>query len=351
MKKNVFQPYIDTIDAALRAGKQRGSINKSFSNNLNGIGPTAMHETALSLPKHTKEKDKELFDSLASLGILSGVNAKYHEALGSHPDFAHLKVNNTTEEHYIVSMFIDIKNSTGMFEQYYPDTVANVTTTIQRLAIHVCWYFGGYVQRLHGDGLLAYFGGKNMQASQATENAVNAASVFSYFMKTYLKSLFDSQGIKNISTRIGIDTGDATDVLWHSAGTGECSEVTTCSLHTSLAFKMQSSASLNGIIVGDNIKKYLPKFDQSLFSHQKYKTEDGESEYIYVIPAEGFQYKQWAFDWYKHLLSLQSVDEDNGQLYFNSDAPAVIKPNAPVTPQRDIAALERLASKNTPWLM
>lgn len=349
MEKNIFQPYIDTIDSALRTGKQRGDITKGFSDYLNESGPSAIGATVKNQLKFTKEKDKELFESLSSLGILSGVNARPYEKLGAHPDFAHIKVTGSNEEHYIVSMFIDIKNSTGLFKQYYPETVAYVTTAIQRLAIHTCWYFGGYVQRLHGDGLLAYFGGKNMSKSQACEFAVNAASVFSYFIKYDLKRAFDQVGVNNISTRIGIDVGDAKDVLWHLAGIEECSEVTTCSLHTSLAYKMQNSATLNGIIVGDNVKDSWVNADQKLFAHTKYKSDEGESAYIYEIPAENFKYRQWSFDWYKHLLTLKNVIEENGRLHFNHTSAQPPTVNIHTPNSGDLAALERLASQNTPW--
>jgi adenylate cyclase len=131
-----------------------------------------------------------------------------------------------------------------------PETVWVITNTIQRAAIHTCLIFGGYVHRLQGDGLFVYFGGKNIGAELAVERSLQFASVFTYFVQEDLKKIFTEQGIEKIFTRIGVDLGYDRDVIWRMAGIGEISEVTTCSLHTSLASKMQSS-----VLIGTFLKE------------------------------------------------------------------------------------------------
>ena len=262
MNTNIFQPYNDLINNALKSGKRRQQFYKAnetrnFSGYMNDVGSTSAQQKPIWFDE---EKDMKLFNSLQPLSAISGATAKYGQKLGNHPDFTHIKTHNTTENHYIVSVFIDIKKSTELFKKYYPDTVANITTTLQKVAIHTCWYFDGYIQRLHGDGLLIFFGGKNIDMKTANNSALNASAVFSYFVKNDLKNIFNEQGIKNIYTRIGIDTGQAEDVFWHLAGVGECSEITTCSLHTSLAYKMQTNATSNGVIIGDNVQELLQRF-------------------------------------------------------------------------------------------
>ncbi len=107
---------------------------------------------------------------------------------------------------------------------------------------------------------MVYFGGKNITKQTSVDNALMAASFVSYFVKNDLKNLFDEQGVNRIYTRIGIDFGNTNDTLWHNAGIGECSEVTTTSLHTSLSCKMQAQADSNGIVVGDNILAFKPNY-------------------------------------------------------------------------------------------
>lgn len=316
MNTNIYKEYTDLIANSLKYGKRRGAINKGkqFSD-LGDI--TAMHRSQIM----NKETNRKLFESLEPLSVITGKKNQAHLIPGAHPDFRHLS-DDLTENHYITTMFIDIKRSTSLFKKYTPDTVANITSTIQRAAMHTAWYFDGYVQRFHGDGLMLYFGGKSMQIGKSVENAITAASFFSYFMKNDLKQLFFEQGVDKIYTRIGIDSGIDEDVFWYRAGMGECSEVTTCSLHTSLAAHMQSFASSNGIMVGDNVKNY------SSFKKEYFSVEDELNRYVFDIPEENFYYTQWNYDWMTFLKNHPSVHiDEQGKLWFVGEPNTESAPN------------------------
>ena len=290
----LYKNYSDSIKELLLNGQRRGTFEKSFSN-FTGIAGTEKLPSILS-----ESKDESLFKSLESLNSVTGKAAKYHEKPGAHPDFSHLKQTNGIEYHYITSMFVDIKNSTALFKKYNPWTVANITSTIQRAAIHTSWYFDGFVQRYHGDGLFVYFGGKNTTMQQSITNAINTASFLSYFIQSDLKNLFSEQGVDEIYTRIGIDTGKEEDVLWYMAGIKDCSEITTCSLHTSLAYKMQANAMSNGIMVGDNVKDYS-NLETKYFSIKKNPSTGVEERYIFQIPDENYHYTQWQLNWESYI--------------------------------------------------
>jgi len=214
----------------------------------------------------------------------------------------------------------DIKNSTGLFRKYSPDVVKGITNTIQCAAIHTCLVFGGYIHRLQGDGLFVYFGGRKIEKKDAVVSALNATSMFSYFVKNDLKKLFDEEGIENINTRIGIDFGDDRDVLWSVAGIGERSEITTTSLHTSLAAKMQAIANTNGIVVGDYVKSYSA-IDEAYFDWVRdYKGEIKE-RYIFKDSERSFYYKALDFKWLKYLKAQPFISEDtDGRLYFDNNS-------------------------------
>jgi hypothetical protein len=173
-------------------------------------------------------------------------------------------------------------------------------------------------------------------------NALSAASFFTYFIKNDLKSIFLEQGIENIYTRIGIDTGKTEDVLWHVAGIGECSEITTCSLHTSLAAHMQGNAPGNGIMVGDNVKDNSG-VSPALYSIKRGK--DGEEvRYIYQIPEENFNYTQWVFEWERHLKNHPSIKTGNdGSIYF-----APFTPSVPAS-QKNMEYLTKQAGEYKPY--
>lgn len=340
MNQKLYKNYVDDIAHYLKQSKG-SSLTKGFSSGrLNeGLTPTP------TMLWQDKTKNEANFRSLSALNSITGLNTKYEEKLGAHPSFSHLKNSDKSEYHYIVSMFIDVRNSTGLFKKYEPDVVANICRTIQLAAIHTCWYFDGYIQRLQGDGLMVYFGGKGISKQAAVDSALMAASFVSYFVKNDLKNLFDEQGVNRIYTRIGVDFGDADTTLWHNAGIGECSEVTTTSLHTSLACKMQAQAESNGIVAGDNILPFKPQHSD-YFAHKIYKHNGSEKQYVYEISEENFRYKQHDFNWERYLKNHPSIEEDSdGNLTFRGTP---ILPNPQV--QQNISYLQQNVTDYKPYL-
>lgn len=252
---------------------------------------------------------------LLELGKTMGLGKAGAATFGEHPDFKHLKGTDNIEQHYITSVFIDIKGSTNLHRKYDLQTIYIITNTIQRAAIHTCALFQGHIQRLQGDGLFVYFGGKSIAKDESVQMAVNAASFFTYFVKNDLKQLFEEEGMEDISTRIGIDFGDHEQVMWANFGLGDCCELTTNSLHTSLASKMQAYASANGVVVGDNVKQRLKLLDRELFDYVRDSKGEVTKRYIYEDQDKGFFYTQYSFDWYKYLKNLHFLEEEeNGKL-------------------------------------
>jgi class 3 adenylate cyclase len=285
--------------------------------------------------------EKRLLPSLADFARELGLNPNFEQRLGLHPDFSHLKNSESLEEHYIVSMFVDIKGSTNFFKKYEPQTVWIITNTIQRAAIHTCLIFGGYVHRLQGDGLFVYFGGKKTTIPTAVNKALQFSSIFTYFVKEDLKKIFDQQGIEKIFTRIGVDLGYDRDVIWGMAGIGEISEVTTCSLHTSLASKMQGSAMSNGIVIGGNIQKESSSLKE-YYTPVCLRTGDENDRYIFRIPERSFYYTQYDFAWERFLKKQDFIATD---MFGNLQ----LKNKTAVYPNRNISNLAPIAVKSKPY--
>lgn len=301
---NIYNDYLQTIRSAMASGKKMRPFNETLSH---------FDADLIKGQNYAEIKDqvaeKRLLPSLQEFAQELGLSANFDQQLGLHPDFAHLKHSKNIEKHYIVSVFIDIKGSTNLFRKYTPERVSLITNAIQKAAIHTCLIFGGYVQRLHGDGLFVYYGGKELDIATAVLRALQSCSAFSYFVKTDLKNLLSEEGIENIATRIGIDLGHEEDVVWSMAGIGEISEITTCSLHTSLASKMQGNAETNGIVVGDNVKAQALKW-QDHFNPVSNRTKDERDRYIFKDPEEGFNYTQYDFNWLNFLKKQDFVATD-----------------------------------------
>ncbi len=287
MSTKVYQAYLNRIQHAIN--EPNFSLKSSdYSNFTGAVGSIrAMNESVNDLTLET---------GLASLKALLGKTAPLKISAGDHPDFINLRNGVALkEQHYIVSVFIDVKNSTSFFRKYNHDQIALIIQTIQRAAIHTCSLFEGHIQRQQYDGLFAYFGGKKKSKVDAIDDALKAVSFFTYFMKYELPEIFGVNDLDNIYTRAGIDFGDDNEVSWYVFGVDGCSELTTVSLHTSLAPKMQSCAGHNGIMIGNNIISKVP----NIFGYSSIRMHEGqEVPNAYERPT----YKQFEFDWQKFLL-------------------------------------------------
>jgi len=289
--KKIYDPYLITIENALNK-KKNVQLSKGFSNlgSLAGINNRGKFKVA-------QDSDFKPSSGMLSLSKLLGVAQSKNTQVGLHPDFAHLIKTRESEFHNITSTFIDIKGSTSLYGEYDHEEVFIITNTILSAAINTCHVFGGHIQRLQGDGVFTYFGGRTISEKDALVHSLTSTSVFTYFVKNDLKRVFETHGIENINTRIGIDIGNShEDVMWAVTGTQECYELTTLSLHTSLAYKAQQKADPNAIIVGKHVKDKLPHLERFFIP----VTSNNQFE-------DKFNYKLYNFDWFTYLKSIPFI--------------------------------------------
>ncbi len=308
---NIFDSYTNRVKNALQQSRASRLMSESYSN-FTGADTLVKARPAARLSGRMSMQPE---NSLLTLDHVITRPDTSNAQIGLHPDFRHLKGTDNQEYHYITSAFIDIKGSTNLNDNYDKETIYTITNTIQSAAIHVCLLFGGHIQRLQGDGVFVYFGGKNISKVEAVKNAVTATAMFTYFVQNDLQRLFEEDGVENICTRTGIDFGDDDDVLWANFGVGNCTELTTLSLHTSLAPKMQSYAGRNGIIVGQHVKDRL-QIDEKSFDLVRDSKGEVIKRYIYEGRKRNFYYTQYRFNWFNYLKSLPYIKADaQGNLY------------------------------------
>jgi class 3 adenylate cyclase len=312
----IYNNFTNRLNNIISESRQRKQFEKGF-NNFNGLAGTTKNKKELIEEQRNFNSKIQL--NTQPLSTVLNKPAIVGAKVGSHPDFIHLKGTDQTEYHYIVSVFIDIQGSTNLHREYELEDIYRITNTIQSAAIHTCLLFGGHVQRLEGDGVFAYFGGKNISKEKAVESAASACSMFTYFVENDLPNIFSEEGIENIKTKIGIDFGNDDDVLWANFGLLDVSELTTLSLHTSLASKMQAYANRNGIVVGQNVKDRL-RIDEGVYDLVKNSKGEIVKRYIFEDSKKNFRYTQYSFNWYKFLKTLPFIKADaSGKLHIIED--------------------------------
>ncbi|MBB3111786.1 class 3 adenylate cyclase [Paenibacillus phyllosphaerae] len=236
-------------------------------------------------------------------------------SIGSHPDFCDLR-DDEFQYHYIVSMFIDISGSTRLGLKFDLPEVRFYKNAILKSAIEIFQAFDGHIHRLQGDAVFAFFGHKGMKKADAIINALNAASLMQAFNKTTLTNFFEENGLEPLKIRIGIDFGDNESVLWSKYGIGDTTEITTTSIHTDLAAKLQSRANGNNIMIGENVYTYLD-LPESFLDVKTYQEnyQVVEDKYIIKSPA----YSMRLFNWNKYLNQFSFLPKEGADVITSPD--------------------------------
>lgn len=225
-------------------------------------------------------------------------------SIGNHPDFAQIR-HNEMEYHHCTSMFVDIKGSTRLGLKYPLERVRLIKDSLLTLCIHVANFFGGHIHRLQGDAVFVQFARRGYHKNDSIINALNAAAVLCQFVEKNLSAIFKKHDLAPIKIRIGIDHGSDKDVLWSYYGVPGCAELTTTSLHTDLAAKLQQKAASNSIVIGGNVVRELDIPDN--YYDYVYRQNNGEREvdrYIIQVIA----YPQYEFLWRKYLNTYDFVN-------------------------------------------
>ncbi len=253
--------------------------------------------------------------------VLVGKEGKYRdrETIGTHPDFRHLEGTDRVENHYAVSMFVDIKNSTAIYlktkDLVWTKTFKN---TVLRLVTIFMQVFDGHVHRLQGDAVFGYFTWRDKSKEDAIIDALNAASFLLYYINNGLNPEIERLGYDPLKIRVGIDFGDDEEVIWSEYGLPPATEVTTTSLHTDLAAKLQNRASSNTIMIGDNIRVLLD-LPEEFIGVKTYQKNNETKEDRYIIDKPEKRYRMWIFKHQKYLKYFPYLESDIFSMHCKAD--------------------------------
>lgn len=185
------------------------------------------------------------------------------------------------ERRQVTVLFCDMVGSTAMTAAAEdPEDMFELIAAYHAACSEVIERFGGYVARLVGDGVLAYFGYPQALEGEA-ERAVRAALA----LRSTVEGLIKGRGPK-LSTRIGIDTG--LTVIGDLVAQGNSEADTAVGDTPNLAARLQGLAAPNQIVISQNTRRLLGNlFDLSDLGPQNLKgfskpirayTADGEAE-------------------------------------------------------------------------
>jgi len=308
---SIFQDFTKSTfamaDKRYEKKLHKSYLRESFESAENIYMDSVLPSIGLYSDDNFLEEAKEKFRDLV------GKDGKYRdkETIGTHPDFLHLENTDEIENYYAVSMFVDIKNSTSIYlktgDLVWTKTFKNTVLRIVTIFMQV---FDGHVHRLQGDAVFGYFVWKDKCEEDAVIDALNTASFLLYYIQNGLNKELESLGYEPLKLRIGIDFGNQDEVIWSEYGLPPATEVTTTSLHTDLAAKLQNRASSNTIMIGDNVKELLdlPEEFIGIKIYQKdYETKADK----YILEKPEKRYRMWIFKHQNYLTYFPYLESDN----------------------------------------
>jgi adenylate cyclase len=300
---NIFEKITNNI---ITEGLKKEIISKNQIKK-NSILDTYTKQFAL---ESIQLEEKESFNLKRELRLYFNKISKYEENIGDHPDFIHL--TNNTEKHYIVSVFVDIKGSTKLatLKGLDLEEVREIKNRILTTAISIFQVFDGHIHRLQGDAIFAFFGRKDKDKEEAIVDALTAVTILQFVFKNSISKFFEAMDYPKIDIRTGLDFGDDEDVLWSKYGVAGCNEITTTSIHTDLAAKLQHKAGANKIMIGDNIKNMLD-LPNDFCDIKTYRENSEEKKDEFILNYREYKYKMWVFNWEKYISFFPQLPQNN----------------------------------------
>jgi adenylate cyclase len=155
---------------------------------------------------------------------------------------------------YLVTMFVDINNSTQMSLSLPEHKFALIVQSFaQEISIAVSGY-GGYVFKYEGDAVIALFPAEYDEA-KACKNALNCSKAVLEIIREVINPAFKANELPEITVRIGLAYGYALVVLYGKSL--EIAHIDIIGSSISLAAKIASIAKPNQVLVGESIYNIL----------------------------------------------------------------------------------------------
>jgi len=151
----------------------------------------------------------------------------------------------SAERRLITVMFVDIVDSTAMIERMDPEDFSSLVHNYTILCDRLIRQFGGYLDRMIGDGLLAFFGLPHAHENDP-ERAVLAGLAILKALRGERFPTSDGRQIR-LNVRAAVNTG-AVVVRYPSGGTPEKFEVLGSSVN--VAARLQGIAASNSLVIG-----------------------------------------------------------------------------------------------------
>ena len=152
------------------------------------------------IPKMEVELLSEAVEKIVMKEVLE------NEVVGILPKVDELNDSNKIYRGKVSVLFVDMRESTKLPEQYSSDQLVKIYRSYIRVVVQAIRYSGGVVRDFMGDGVLALF--VDNEDGTSEDKAVHAARYITTAIDKFLNPVLDSKINHRISCGIGINTGE-----------------------------------------------------------------------------------------------------------------------------------------------
>jgi class 3 adenylate cyclase len=163
------------------------------------------------------------------------------------------------ERKTVTTLFADIKGSTELMADLYPEEARAIVDPALKLMIEAVHRYGGYIVQSTGDGIFALFGAP-IADEDHSQRALYAALRMQQETRRYGDNL-RAQGGAPVEIRVGVNTDE---VVIRSISIGERHlEYTPIGHTTNLASRMQAIARSGSILTSEQMQRLAEGYFQT----------------------------------------------------------------------------------------
>lgn len=259
--KNDFDSYVNQgiKKKGLMLDSIKGESAIGLDSQYKSTGRLSESSDGLVLTINEPEQYKLQSQIREAFGRNSSINTR---GIADHPDFSEL-IDGGQINHFITTMFVDIKGSTRLSLKYPNDLdfIYKFKNAVIKSCIEVIHAFDGCVHRIMGDAVLGFFGSSEIDRPQSILDCLNAAAMLTVVLEHTIKPWLQEQksdfDIRDFGFRVGCNFGNDDEVLWGNYGFGQIGEISPTGLPVDLAAKLQSLASKNQIMMGQGLLEFF----------------------------------------------------------------------------------------------
>lgn len=187
------------------------------------------------------------------------------------------------ERRVVTALFADVAGSTALSERLDPEEAKLVIGEAVRRAIRAVEAYGGSINNLLGDGLLALFGAP-VAHEDDPERAVRAGLDIVAAAREYAEEVRRSWGVEDFAMRVGIHTGE---VVVGQVGAGGKVEYGVVGDTVNTTARLQGAADRNGLLVSEPTQRQVRlRFDWGPVRSLELK---GKAEIVTAYPVLGLK--------------------------------------------------------------